>query len=235
MSFLWLIHSVFAEQVGVVAPTTPLPISSDGGISVVIKREIEKEVAIQLEIPREDVSVEYLGLANARKCNDADHVSVRIPVSEDFRGSVLVFVTAETEGQICGQWNLQTRMEIWQEISVASESISIGEDIVTSSKKIRREQLRFSAATDLENKIARVPIKKGEVILDSQIREKPDQLRGTTVVVVYKNGNLEIRTEGRLMTDAMVGDDVKVSSQMTNSVLHGILEMDGNVYIEGEK
>lgn len=54
-------------------------------------------------------------------------------------------------------------------------------------------------------------------------------------MVVYKNGNLEIRTEGRLMTDAMVGDDVKVSSQMTNSVLHGILEIDGNVYIEGKR
>lgn len=235
MSFLWLIHSVFAEQLGALEPTARLPLSSDGDISVVIKREIEKEVAIQLEIPREDVSVEYLGLGGARKCNDADHVSVSIPVSEDFRGSVLVFVTAETEGQICGQWNLQTRMEIWQEVSVASESISIGEDIVTSPKKIRREQLRFSAATDLESKIARVPIKKGEVILNSQIREKPDQVRGTRVVVVYKNGNLEIRTEGHLMADAMVEDEVKVSSQMTSSVLHGILKMDGNVYIEGGK
>ena len=60
-------------------------------------------------------------------------------------------------------------------------------------------------------------------------------MRGTRVVVVYKNGNLEIRTEGHLMADAMVEDEVKVSSQMTSSVLHGILKMDGNVYIEGGK
>ena len=236
MSLLWLVHSVVqAEQLGTIEPSARLPLSSEADLSVIVTQKIENEASRRLELPREDISVEYLGLGNYRKCNDSSYVSVRIPQSEDFRGPVLVFVEAEKDGRVCGQWNLRVKMEIWQEINVASGAFQVGEEITTVKKRMRRDQLRFNAATDFDNKIARAPINSGEIILASQIREKPDQYRGTQVSVIYKKGNLEIKTDGRLMMDAMIGDDVKVSSQATNSVLHGILKADGNVYIEGRK
>lgn len=249
MSLLWFIHSiVYAEQLGTIEPTARLPLSLDEGLavtensvvsekdfSVLVEQKIEKEVAQRLELPQKDVSVEYLGLGNGRKCNGADFISIRIPQSEEFRGPVFVSVEGKKDNQTCGQWNLRIKMEIWEDVDVASQTIQIGEDIITVKKRMRRDQLRFNVATDLENKIARVPIDKEDVILASQIREKPDRLRGSQVNVIYKSGNLEIRAEGRLMMDAMIGDEVKVSSQTTNSVLHGILKTDGNVYIEGKK
>ena len=236
MSLLWFIHSiVHAEQLGIIEPTARLQLSSEDDFSVLVERKIEQEVSDRLELPRKDVSVEYLGLGNARKCNGADYISVRIPQTEDFRGATLVLVEGKKAEKVCGQWNLRVRMAIWEDVAVASQSFQVGDEISTVTKRIRRDQLRFNIATDLENKIARVPISEGELILASQIREKPDFLQGNHVSIIYKKGNLEIRTEGRLMKDAMIGDEVKVSSKVTNSVLHGILKEDGNVYIEGRR
>lgn len=239
MSFLWFFHSIVqAEQLGTVEPTARLPLSSDidfyEDISALVEQKIEEETAKRLGLPKEDISVEYLGLGNSRKCSGANYVSVQIPQTEDFRGPVLVFVDAKKDDRICGQWTLRAKMEIWQEVDVAAESMLAGDDVYTVKKRMRRDQLQFNAATDFENKIARATINKGEIILESQIREKPDQFRGMQVFVIYKKGNIEIRAEGRLMMDAMIGDQVKVSSQSTNSVLHGILKEDGNVYIQGK-
>jgi hypothetical protein len=107
-----------------IEPSARLPLSSEQDIVVLVEEKIEEEIAKRLVLPEEDVQVEYLGLANTRRCANPDHVSIRIPQSEDFRGSVLVFVQAEKNGRTCGQWSLRTKMEIWEEVDVAAQHFS---------------------------------------------------------------------------------------------------------------
>ena len=53
------------------------------------------------------------------------------------------------------------------------------------------------------------------------------------LVLFYNSGNLLIKTNGTLMSDAFIGDTVKVISEGTNTVLWGLLREPGVVYIQG--
>lgn len=227
-------HSLFAEQLGA-SSSAHLSFSQGEEISVFVTREIEWQISERLQIPLEDISVQYLGLANVSSCSAPEQVLVNIPENERFRGSVIVSVTAYETGKICGQWNLRSKVAILEEVYVAKEDIPVNGDVVWKKKKMRRDLFQFSPAFDVENSISVVSIQAGDVILSSQIRRKPDRFRGDSVIVIYEKGALQIRTEGTLMTDAIIGQDVKVTSQATKSVLHGILSENGMVYIEGKK
>ena len=231
MILLWFIHSLQAEQLGENEPSARLVVSEVQDISVVISSKIEQEIAERLDISQQDVSVEYLGLGNARKCSNADYISIRIPEAEDFRGTVTVFAEANKAGEICAQWTLRTKIAIWQEVEVASTYIGVGEVIQTEKVRKRREQVRGIVAMNTENQVATVPLRKGAVILASQIQRKPDLKQGDSVVIRYQKGNLQVQMTGRLMMNGFIGEEVKVSSQTSNSVLNGKLVEKGIVEI----
>jgi flagella basal body P-ring formation protein FlgA len=81
----------------------------------------------------------------------------------------------------------------------------------------------MSPAKDIVGSIATTRIEEGAVILWNQIRAKPDNFDGDSVTLSYKSGSLQIKTKGKLMSDAFIGDSVKVISEATNSVLTGTL------------
>jgi len=229
-----LVFRTTAEQLDQ-SSTALSAFSESDDLEDIVQRKIREEISTQLGISVDDVRIEHLGMGNSRRCNGAETVLLRLSSNEDFRGSVPVFVEAYKNDRLCGRWNLRTRVAIWESVYVAAMDLSVGDDIIVDRQRMRRDQLRGDAISDPKSKIANRAITKGEVVLTSHVRIKPDQYRGDSVIVIYESGSLRIRTEGKLMSDAQIGDEVKISSQSTNSVLKGILAEDGMVYIKRQK
>jgi flagella basal body P-ring formation protein FlgA len=93
----------------------------------------------------------------------------------------------------------------------------------------------ISPATNLEGTIANTHIEEGSVILWNQVRAKPDNFDGDSVILLYNSGSLQIKAKGRLMSDAFIGDSVKVVSEATNSVLTGTLNEHSVVEVQRER
>ena len=72
-----------------------------------IHRQVESKIASRLNIPIEDVTVHYLGMANVHRCDGASHVKIDIPMQEDFRGKTLLYIEAWKEDVQCGRWTVQ--------------------------------------------------------------------------------------------------------------------------------
>ena len=228
---VWLLGNL------VLAETNP-PNSLEGNTSVldlpvVVETIIITEVSERLQIAKEDVKVEYLGLGNTRRCASTDYVDVSISDQEDFNGPFVASVIAYEEGSICGKWTLRPKVAIWDMLPVATTNISPGHNVEFEYRRHRRDRLMMAPASNLENTIAKTQISQDSVILWNQIRSKPDKFDGDSVILFYNSGNLRIKTNGTLMSDAFIGDTVKVISEGTNTVLWGVLQDSGIVFIQG--
>jgi flagella basal body P-ring formation protein FlgA len=118
-------------------------------------------------------------------------------------------------------------------LPVATKNIAAGELVSFEYRKHRRDTIMMNPASDLDNMIAKTQISEDTVILWNQVRAKPDNFDGDSVILFYNSGNLLIKTNGRLMSDAIIGDSVKVISEGTDTVLWGLLQEPGVVYIQG--
>ena len=197
-----------------------------------VEQAIIEEVSSRLNLPKSNVEVEYMGLGNTRRCSAADVIDVTIPDREDFKGSIITSVTALVDDEICGKWSIRPKVAIWDMVPVATENISAGQDITYSYHRHRRDRLMTNPASSLEGTIATTHIDQGAVILENQVKKKPDKFNGDSVVLVYTGENLKIKANGRLMSDAYVGESVKVVSEATNAVIWGKLQQNGMVEIQ---
>jgi flagella basal body P-ring formation protein FlgA len=228
---LWLFGNlILAETISTNSGSTE---SVQIDIPIVVETKIVEEISNRLDISKNDITVEYLGLGNTRRCVNADYVDVTIPDREDFNGPITTSVVAYKEGSICGKWTIRPKVAIWDMLPVATKNISAGEIVVFEYRKHRRDRLMMNPASELDNMIAKTQISEDSVILWNQVRVKPDNFDGDSVVLFYNSGNLLIKTNGTLMSDAFIGDTVKVISEGTNTVLWGLLREPGVVYIQG--
>jgi flagella basal body P-ring formation protein FlgA len=63
------------------------------------------------------------------------------------------------------------------------------------------------------------------------LKNMPDAQRGTNVEIQIDKGSLTVSAEGRLKTDARVGETVLVLCTETGKVLSGVLTAPGRVAI----
>jgi len=230
---LWLLASLAqAEQLSYSAASSALEVEAEVDVIEIVSNSIVDEIAVRLDIPKEDIKVEYLGLGNTRRCAQADYIDVNIPDREDFKGPIITYVSAFEAGTLCGKWTIRPRVAIWDMLPVAAQDIQAGEAIVFEYQRHRLDQLMLKPASVLDGTIATTQITEGSVILWNQVRAKPDNFDGDSVILLYNGGNLQIKTTGTLMSDAFIGDPVKVISMATNSVVQGTLSDQGVVEIQ---
>ena len=66
-------------------------------------------------------------------------------------------------------------------------------------------------------------IAAGEVLTQLRVTARPDAVAGATVALSVRAGALEIRSEGRLLRDARVGETARVYVAATRTVVTGLL------------
>jgi len=202
-----------------------------------IHHQTEEIIAARLGIPTSDVTVHYLGVANAYRCDGATHIKVDIPAQEDFRGKTLLYIEGWKDAVQCGRWTVQADIEIWGQLPTARYAAQAGDEIEVEWVRGRLDKVRepiFELTPNMTNVTlqAIVPISQGETLKRNHIRRKPDFQQGALVIVLVQKGALQVKVQGNLLRNAYIGDTVKVRSQSSNSILEGQITESGIVLLK---
>lgn len=202
-----------------------------------VQIEIKVQISERLQIPQEDVTVHYLGINNANRCNGASYVKVEIPIQEDFRGKTLIYLEGWKDNALCGRWTVQGDIEIWSQIPTAKYAVQAGEVVEIDWRRGRLDQVReplfvWTPTMEKATLVAVVPIGQAEPLKQNHVRRKADFEQGAPVVVIVQKGALEVRVQGTLLRSSYVGDTVKVRSQSSNTILEGRLTENGMVLLK---
>lgn len=181
------------------------------------------EASERLALPVAQIEMIHLGLNNV-SCPDDAEVSLHIPASEDFRGGVDVYIEASDGSERCGKWKTQSRLAVYKSALVAETATSPGQMVQMSMKRIRYDLSSGTLVTDgTVPREAVTHIGKDEVITLERTRLVPDAKDGKKVDIVVKSGELQVRSDGKLMGNAYLGESVKVISMATRQVIEGVL------------
>lgn len=128
------------------------------------------------------------------------------------------------------KYNYTITLTAYADIYVAKSSIRKGDDIAEMVHKERYElgRVRGEPIRKIKGYIATRNISTGRPVTTSDVMEKPDAFEGTTVLIVYNSGGLNISTSGELEEDAYIGKNVRVKNTTSGKIIRG-------TYIEGRK
>ena len=202
-----------------------------------VHQKVESEIAGRLSIPLDDVTVHYLGMGNLHRCDGASHVKVDIPIQEDFRGKTLLYIEGWKDSVQCGRWTVQGDVEIWGQIPTARHPAQAGEVIEVHWVRGRLDKVReplFELTPAMSNTTlqAIVPVESGAPLQRNHVRRKHDFKQGSSVVVLVQKGALQVKVQGNLLRNAYIGDNVKVRTQSSNTILEGELTESGMVLLK---
>jgi len=128
------------------------------------------------------------------------------------------------------KFNYTVSLTAFAEIYVAGSSIRKGQDIAGLVHKERYELARVHGdpVKDVEGYIATRNIGTGRPITTGDVMKKPDAFKGTTVLIVFNSGALNVSTSGELEEDAYIGKNVRVKNATSGKIVRG-------TYAEGRK
>ncbi len=113
-------------------------------------------------------------------------------------------------------------LALWVEAPVASSPAAPGE-VVAWTLAPARLDLAGGPIVHPGEWIATDTIAAGEVLTQLRVTARPDAVAGATVALSVRAGALEIRSEGRLLRDARVGETARVYVAATRTVVTGLL------------
>lgn len=103
--------------------------------------------------------------------------------------------------------------------SVPVQASKLGSDMITQT-------------TDVLGKEARRDLQPGQVLRVNDLRAQQLVKRGGTVTMIIERGPLRVSTRGRALSDAGVGETVRVLNIQSNRTIEGIVTTDGSVAIQ---
>ena len=167
-------------------------------------------------------------------CGASAKIHIQFGKREDFQGSINAIAEAFDESGRCGRWRFRPKVAIWTKLPVAAKNVQAGEQVQVSFAKHRYDTLQGSFLRDTSKAwVARRRISEGQPLTVEMLRPKPTNLEGDQVDLVVKNGSITIKTRGRLMSDAMIGQKVRVFTAATSNVIEGTLTQKGRVLMGG--
>jgi flagella basal body P-ring formation protein FlgA len=121
------------------------------------------------------------------------------------------------------------------EAVTATRTIRPGEVIATGD--VRNEPSEAAGAlTDPEDAVgmvARRLLVSGRPILEGDVGAPALVKRNGHVLLVYNNGALTIRTEGRALSDGAAGEQVRVMNLASRQTIFGTVAADGTIEVGG--
>ena len=191
-------------------------------------------VSAQFTDQETQLEILHLGLNPASRCGSSAKVHIQFGKREDFQGSINAVAEAFDQSGRCGRWRFRPKVAIWTKLPVATKSVQAGEQVSIGFAKHRYDSLQGSFLRDTSQPwVARRRIAAGQPLTVDMLRPKPTNLEGDQVVLIVKNGSITIKTRGRLMSDAMIGEKVRVFTAATSNVIEGTLTHKGRVLLGG--
>jgi len=182
------------------------------------------------------VKVRSTGLKIENRCEQPYGFDVSFSSREDFQGLIKAKLSMSDASGVCGNFQFYPKVEIWMNMPMAKESAMGGEPVEIAYQVGRYDQINGTLLSNTQSDLAaRVNIAKGQPITLDKIRKRPVNRDGDQVELRVKAGSLSIKSNGKLMRDAYLGEQVKVLSFATSSVVQGTLTRKGIVEIGAGK
>lgn len=130
------------------------------------------------------------------------------------------------------RWSLRPELRVWVVGKVAAADAPAGSDV-----EVREGELLLGAVAGEpwmgEHPRARRAIRSGEALTSLNVSERPLVVSGAWVTAKVRRGELEIRSDARVLADAALGDAVRVWVQATDKVVLGRLIDEHTVELGG--
>jgi flagella basal body P-ring formation protein FlgA len=195
---------------------------------------IRAHVAAATAVSDHDVEVVHNGLGVAFPCGPTAQIDVWAAPSETYRRHVHFRLRGTEAGQPCADLRVRAEVVVWQQMVVARAPVRAGEAIPLTTARVRRDEVVGDPVDPAGGPyLAVAPMPAGVPVIMSRVRSVPDRKAGERVTLVAGSQGLMIRANGRLLSDARVGDTVRVANPATGSVVVGVLADDGQVIAQG--
>lgn len=129
--------------------------------------------------------------------------------------------------------NVQT--QVYAPVLVANEIIPFNQTINQNNTKIERKEiskyLGKTYSTQVSNLIANRNYQKGAIILENQTKAKSLVLKNSSVDIVFKSKNLNIKLRGKALKDGAIGDTILVRSDKYNKTYTGTVKSENEVMV----
>jgi flagella basal body P-ring formation protein FlgA len=170
------------------------------------------------------VEIRYLGVERELDCPEGADFLVESSPSERFRGHADLRIRGHHHGVPCEQIRIRPLIQVWIQAVVASERAQVGEPVRLVEKRVLLSSVSGDNVTlDSGPWLSTTTLDVGEVVTRSKVRARPDVRGGHRVVIVAGAAPLSIRSDGRLLSDAKLGDEVRVANLGTGTVVNGVL------------
>lgn len=192
----------------------------------------------QLAVSQPDLDVRII---NSPNINFTNYIPATLRIdsrrSRPFIGTQTVNVSFKTDNGQQRKYVMTVEVLVTSEVLTAARKINRDEPLSSANLILRRVRINsphqdyYLQPSELFDKVAARVIKPGEILQSSMLKNLPDAESGANVEIQIYKGNLVVSAEGRLKTDASVGQSVSVLCTETGKVLTGILAAPDRVAI----
>jgi flagella basal body P-ring formation protein FlgA len=185
-----------------------------------VAEAVRAHVAEALAIPLHDVEVPSVGLGRPLRCPEGTPVRVEAVPGEDYRG----WADLRVGGEGCEALRVRARVQVWRSVPVAAADAGAGAVVRLSARRVLLEEVHgVSVDPDGGPFVAVAPVRAGEPVLVGRVRVAPAARSGAMVQIEVVVGGVVVRVPGKLLSDAALGERVKVLNTVHGVVVEGTL------------
>lgn len=157
------------------------------------------------------------------------------------RGMCRIELEFSLEDKVLERISIPAKIRIFEETYTSARNLQSGAEITENDIASTTVEISQFEPEDLPlfqeivgSRLSK-NLPKGSVITRAHL-EKPRVInRGERVSIMVYSGAVNIRAQGTALNDAASGEEVRVKSENSNSVLSGTAGADGVVYVAGRK
>lgn len=133
--------------------------------------------------------------------------------------------------------HLPIKVDVFDDVLVAQRPLSRGQKIGSSMLKYGKRNISllnegyFTQANDLEHMESRQYLKRGGVLTPNNTRPSEMVQSGQNVTLILNYKGINIRTSGKALQSARMGQLVKVRNSQSQKIVEGIVSGEGLVKV----
>ena len=160
-----------------------------------------------------------------------------LPQGHKMQGRVAVG-TACNDGT--NKWSIFVPVTITQyaEIVVTRQPVSRGTPLGEADIQLERRALNnlhngyLKSLKQARGNILKISLPGGAVVTPNQIKRQYAVKRGQTVNILAKSGVIAVRSKGKALANARIGEQIKVKNLSTDRIVEGTVSYNGSVEIK---
>jgi len=192
---------------------------------------LREDLSQVLSVMYTDMDVEMSDIRMTRDFYYSPSKGYDIDVPEDRFGNVAVKVDNGNR-----TYSYTVYMKAFKEIYVSTGSIRKDQEIKPHVAKERYDLSKVygEIIKDPEGFIATRNIPANRPVTTNMVMKKPDAFAGTSVMIVYSSGQLNVTTTGELLDDAYTGKIVRVQNTASGKIIRGKYTADRKVLVNAQ-